>query len=70
MPALGRIVREFAPGATVDICVNSFTHLGRPALRFHGYSGKVIERRGDSYLVELREGNKWKRVIVSPIHLK
>jgi large subunit ribosomal protein L21e len=70
MPSIGCIVKEFAPGVKVDISINSFTHKGRPSLRFQGYNGRVIERRGNSYLVEIKEGNKKKQVIVSPIHLK
>ena len=38
--------------------------------RIQGRTGIVVGRRGDSYLVNLKELNKEKQFIIKPIHLK
>lgn len=43
---------------------------GMPALRYAGRHGKVVKRRGMSYLVEIRDGGKKKELIAGPIHLQ
>lgn len=37
--------------------------------RFKGKTGKVIEKRGRSYVVELNDGNAKKKIIALPVHL-
>ncbi len=71
----GRIkIRKTLQNLEVDdsviIDVDSSYHKGMPHKRFFGKHGKVIEKRGDAYLVELKLGNKPKKIICSPIHLK
>lgn len=39
-------------------------------LRFTGRHGKIIESRGTSYVIEVRDGGKKKHVVVNPIHLE
>jgi len=41
-----------------------------PHARYSGRMGKVIEKRGNSYVVEIKDGSKMKKIITSPIHLK
>jgi ribosomal protein L21E len=38
--------------------------------RLQGRTGKVLEKRGSSYYVEIKELNKPKRYLIKPIHLK
>ena len=38
--------------------------------RVHGRTGKVIEKRGSAYYVEINDLNKPKRYLIKPIHLK
>lgn len=38
--------------------------------RLQGNTGEIIERRGGSYLVKMKENNKEKEFIIEPIHLK
>ena len=40
------------------------------APRLKGMSGKVIGSRGKFKLVEIKDGNKAKTIIVHPVHLK
>ena len=38
--------------------------------RLQGRSGKVIDKRGDSYIIEINDLNKKKSYIIHPVHLK
>ncbi|MBU5574989.1 MAG: 50S ribosomal protein L21e [Candidatus Aenigmatarchaeota archaeon] len=63
-------LQEFAEGTNVVIKTLSSSHSGMPFRRFHGKSGKVIGKRGNAYIVEIKDGNKIKKLIVNPEHLK
>ncbi|MBN1644412.1 50S ribosomal protein L21e [Candidatus Woesearchaeota archaeon] len=39
-------------------------------LRFYGHKGIIKSKRGDCYLVQIKDQNKPKEVIVHPVHLK
>jgi large subunit ribosomal protein L21e len=43
---------------------------GIPFKRFQGLSGNVIEKRGNAYLIEIKDGNKTKKILATPEHLK
>jgi len=38
--------------------------------RLQGITGIVEERKGKVYMIKIKEGNKEKRILVEPIHLK
>ena len=38
--------------------------------RFHGLSGIVLGMRGRCYLVQINDGDKQKKLIAHPVHLK
>jgi large subunit ribosomal protein L21e len=38
--------------------------------RIQGLTGEVVGKRGDSYIINLKELNKEKQFIIKPIHLK
>ena len=38
--------------------------------RIQGRTGRVIEKRGSAYYVEIKDLNKPKRYLIKPIHLK
>lgn len=38
--------------------------------RFQGITGVVEGRRGNSYIVKLRDNNEYKKILIEPIHLK
>ncbi len=62
-------LQEFKIGDAVAIVVNpSSRSMVHP--RFHGITGKVIEKRGRGYVVEFKNGNKTKKLILKPEHLK
>jgi large subunit ribosomal protein L21e len=41
-----------------------------PFPRFKGRMGKIVEKRGKSYVVEILDGNKMKKIVSRPEHLK
>lgn len=43
--------------------------IGLPHLRYSNRHGLVVEKRGKSYVVEVKDYSTTKRIIVSPIHL-
>jgi large subunit ribosomal protein L21e len=67
--SITRYVREFEIGERVHIKIDSASQKGRPHPRFHGRTGKIIDRRGRAYIVEVRDGGKFKKLIVNPEHL-
>jgi ribosomal protein L21E len=38
--------------------------------RLQGWTGVVEERRGNSYVVKIKDNNKEKKFTIAPIHLK
>ncbi len=69
-PPITKFLQEFNEGQNVVISLEPSSHKGMPFPRFNGKSGKVIGKRGDSYIVEIADGNKIKKVISRPEHLK
>ena len=64
-----RFFQKFQPGDTVAVV----RELGLPfgyEKRIQGRTGKVIEKRGSAYYVEIKDLNKLKRYLIKPIHLK
>ncbi len=65
-----RFLKTYETGATVAIHHDPASRKGMPHPRFKGLVGKVIERRGDSYVVDVRIGKKPKTIVARPEHLK
>jgi large subunit ribosomal protein L21e len=62
--------RQFNVGDRVVIKINSSSDKGTPFKRFQGLSGNVIDKIGRSYVVEIKDGGKTKKVITPSQHLK
>lgn len=69
-PPPSHTLRDFPPGAKVDVVINPAIHGGMPHSRFHGLTGTVVEKRGDAYVVDLPVGRKHKTLIARPEHLR
>jgi len=69
-PSITKFLQEFRKGQKVIILPEPSSHLGMPHPRFKGKSGKIIEKIGRSYLIEILDGNKVKKIIARPEHLK
>ena len=63
-------MQDFKPSETVIIKIDPFSQKGMPHHRFKGLVGEVVEKRGDSFVLNVKVGNKTKTVISRPEHLK
>jgi len=63
-------LRKFEIGDKVVIVINSSSSKGMPFRRFQGLCGEVIENRGNAYVVKIKDGDKLKKIIANPEHLK
>ena len=63
-------IQTFDENDLVHIIIDPSVQKGQPHPRFHGRTGKIAEKRGRAYIVAINDGNKAKRLIVRPDHLK
>ncbi len=64
------ILRKYEIGERVAVTIDPSFHKGMPHPRFHGLTGKVINRRGECYEVLVNDRGKEKLIIVHPAHLR
>ena len=69
-PPITKFLQEFEIGQKVLIAQEPSSQKGMPHPRFKGRVGKVIGKRGKSYIVEIKNGNKVKKLISRPEHLR
>ncbi len=69
-PTITKFLQKFEVGEKVLIHPEPSSHRGMPFPRFKGKVGEVIEKRGECYMVKVRDGDKEKKVIVAPEHLR
>ncbi|MCX8195043.1 MAG: 50S ribosomal protein L21e [Candidatus Micrarchaeota archaeon] len=43
---------------------------GMPHPRYRGRTGVIVDTRGKAYVVQIRDGNMLKELIVPPVHLR
>ena len=65
-----RYLREFEPGQRVMIDVEPSSTKNIPHYRYKGKIGQVVRKRGQSYVVAVKLGNKEKTLMLRPEHLK
>ncbi len=64
-----RYFQKFKEGDTVAVDKELGVNFGY-SKRLQGRTGKVLEKRGTAYHVEIFDFNKPKRYLIKPIHLK
>ena len=69
-PAITKFLQDFQIGQSVALEMEPSSHKGMPYPKFKGAIGKVISRRGRSYIVEIHIGDSKKMIISRPEHLK
>ncbi len=69
-PAITKYLRTFRAGEKVMLMPEPASQKGMPFPRYKGKVGRVVEIRGKSYLVEIVDGKKKKKIISRPEHLK
>jgi len=67
---LGRLLHEYSIADKVAIIIDPSVHKGQPHRRFHGKIGVVTEKRGRSYVISVRDGDKIKYLTVRPEHIR
>ena len=66
---LSKYFQELSEGDAVAIVKEAAVRSVFPD-RLQGRTGKVIGKRGRSYVISIKDQNKEKQLIVAPIHLK
>ena len=61
--------QKFKEGDSVAVVRELGVNLGYPK-RIQGKTGKIIEKRGSAYYIEIKDLNKIKKYLIKPIHLK
>ncbi|MEM5829376.1 MAG: 50S ribosomal protein L21e [Candidatus Aenigmatarchaeota archaeon] len=69
-PPITKFLQEFNIGQKVVIEQEPSSQKGMPHSRYKGRIGSIIGKRGKSYIVEITDGNKVKKIISRPEHLK
>ena len=62
-------VKEYPVSSTVHIKIDPSVHKGMPHPKYIGHTGKITEKRGRAYLVEVMDGDKEKHLLVRAEHL-
>ncbi|MEX0567565.1 MAG: 50S ribosomal protein L21e [Candidatus Njordarchaeota archaeon] len=70
LPPISAILYQYKVGEKVVIKIDPSIQKGMPYKRFHGKVGTIIDKRGRSYIVLVKDGNKEKKVIARPEHLR
>ena len=66
---LSKMLYEYKPGEKVVVKIDPSVHKGMPHRRYLGKIGTVIDKRGGSYLIGVKQGEAIKEIIVRPEHL-
>jgi len=69
-PPITKFLQEFEKNQKVIILQEPSSQKGMPHRRFKGRVGRIIDKRGKSYIVEIVDGKKVKKILSSPEHLK
>jgi large subunit ribosomal protein L21e len=69
-PTITKFLQEFRIGQDVIISLEPSSQKGMPFPRFKGKIGKIVGKRGSSYLVEVNDGNMMKIIVSRPEHLR
>lgn len=70
LPPVTRVLQTFEEGEKASIIIDPSVHKGAPHVRFYGLTGTIVGKQGKAYLVEVKAGNKKKKVIAGPEHLR
>ena len=67
--SFSRYFQDFKEGEKVSVVKEISIKSSFPE-RLQGRTGIVESRRGKAYIIKINEGNKEKRFLIEPIHLK
>lgn len=64
-----RLFQEFKVGERVRISHEPAIHKGMPHPRYKNVVGTIVEKRGNAFVVDIKDGKKTKQLISNPVHL-
>lgn len=64
-----KVFQSFKPGDKVTV-VREISLKSNIPRRMQGRTGTIDSKRGRSYIVKINDGNKEKKFIISPVHLR
>ena len=67
--SITKYLQSFNLGDRVCLDMNPSVHKGMYFPRFHGIKGVVNSKRGECYIVKIKDQNKLKKIVVHPVHL-
>ena len=68
--SISRFFQNFEIGDYVAIDIEPSYHKGMPHPKFQGKTGIIIGKQGEAYVLLIRDGNKVKKILSLPVHLK
>ena len=68
--SITKAMQKFETGESVNIIIDPSIHKGMPHIRFHGQTGKIVGKQGNSYVVSIKDGKKTKSLIIKSEHLR
>ncbi|MEK6967718.1 MAG: 50S ribosomal protein L21e [Nanoarchaeota archaeon] len=67
---INKFMQTFDQGEHVAVKLDSGYQKGMCHPRFHGSAGVIVGRRGICYVLTIHDGEKQKRLVVHPVHLR
>ena len=67
---INKILASFKIGERVRVMQEPGQHKGMPHPRFKNRVGTIKKKQGNSYLVQLKDLNKIKKVLAKAVHLR
>lgn len=70
MPSISKIMADFKVGEKVYVKVEPAIPKGMPHPRFQGIVGEVKGKRGNGFILAIKDGDKPKTIISRAVHLR
>jgi len=67
--SIRKYLQSFKIGDKVCLTLNPSVHKGPYFPRFHGNKGVIKNKKGACYIVQIKDRDKTKKLIIHPIHL-
>ena len=70
-PTINDFVQNLNMGEKVFVNIQpNIKNQGYPYIRYQGTCGTIVGKRGDAYMVQVRDKKKQKVLLLKPVHLK
>ncbi len=68
--SLSKLLHEYKPGNQAVVKIEPSVQKGMPHRRYHGKVGRIVGKRGRSFVISVTQGKAVKEIIVRPEHLE